>query len=396
MKRNLSGVAKYFIIFSIQFIITVCLLEIGLRMLEPYNHNLRVLLYNPNSLGEYEQINTLEALLNTRPRGFKAYVKNRIGFILNSRSFSTKEYSGGKPQGYYRILAIGDSFTAGSGGVPHSQHWAVLLEKYLKSTVSDKIDVIKLGVGGVGPRFELRLWQLEGKKLEADLVVLAFCIGNDFTDEQGNDTPNSWFHSFTESSYMVRLVYNLYRLRGVSRSAEIMMSDQTDSNQRGGYETQGYIYDPNQATFVRPTFLNVVSSRMAITHKASHALFAAKFANLKPVLSLFRDSVISSNAKFVVMMIPDEYQVYPSLLEEAAHHLKRKANDYNVSLPQTQLSQFFQENNIEYLDLLPSFIQQGKSKTLYRLQNTHWNIEGNQLAATILTEYLTKFVEPYN
>jgi hypothetical protein len=199
MKLNLSKIAKYFIILSIQFIITVCLLEIGLRMLEPYNHNLRVLLYNPSSLGEYEQINTLEALLNTRLRGFKPYAK-RVGFVLNSRSFRTKEYSARKPQGYYRILAIGDSFTAGSGGVPHSQHWAVLLEKYLKSTVSDKIDVIKLGVGAVGPRFELRLWQLEGKRLEADLVVLAFCIGNDFTDEQGNDMPNSLFHSFTESS----------------------------------------------------------------------------------------------------------------------------------------------------------------------------------------------------
>jgi lysophospholipase L1-like esterase len=73
--------------------------------------------------------------------------------------------------------------------------------------------------------------------------------------------------------------------------------------------------------------------------------------------------------------------------------IKRKANDYNISLPQTQLSQFFQENNIEYLDLLPNFIHQGKIKTLYRLQDTHWNIEGNQLAATILTEYLTKIIK---
>jgi len=47
----------------------------------------------------------------------------------------------------------------------------------------------------------------------------------------------------------------------------------------------------------------------------------------------------------------------------------------------------------EYLDLLPSFIQQGKSETLYRLQDTHWNIKGNQLAATILTEYLANIMK---
>jgi len=115
MKLNVYyKIAKYFIILSIQFIIIICLLEIGLRILEPYNHNLRVLLFNPSFLGEYEQINTLEALLNTRPRGFKPFAK-RAGFVLNSRSFRTKEYSGGKPQGYYRILAIEDSFTAGWG-----------------------------------------------------------------------------------------------------------------------------------------------------------------------------------------------------------------------------------------------------------------------------------------
>jgi len=391
MKHNLLKITKYFFILTIQFISIVCLLEIALRIIEPYNHNLRILLYNPGSLGEYQQINTLEELLNAKP-GFRPYTE-RVGFVLNSRSFRTKEYSGGKPQGHYRILAIGDSFTAGSGVVPHSQHWAVLLEKHLKSTVSEKIDVIKLGVGAVGPRFELRVWQLEGQKLEADLVILAFCIGNDFTDEQGNDVPDSLFHFFTESSYVVRLIYNLYRLKGVSSSAKIMLKDQTDANQQGGYEINNYVYDPNQPTFVRPTFLNVVGSRMAITHKANYAQFTKKLANLKPVLSLFRDSVISSNTKFMVMMIPDEYQVYPSLLIEAAQHLKQKAQDYDVSLPQTQLSQFFQANDIEYLDLLPSFIQQGKSKTLYRLQDTHWNIEGNQLAASVLTEYLAKKIE---
>ncbi|RKZ87643.1 MAG: hypothetical protein DRR19_13390 [Candidatus Parabeggiatoa sp. nov. 1] len=366
-------------------------MEIGLRVLESYNPNLRVLLYNPRLLGQYEQINTLEALLNTRG-GFKPYAK-RVGFVLNSRSFRTKEYTHGKSPGFYRILAIGDSFTAASGGVPYSQHWPVLSEKHLKSTVSNQFDVIKLGVGGVGPRFELRLWQLEGSKLEAELVVLAFCIGNDFTDEQASAVPRSLGHFLTESSYVFRLVHNLYRLKGVARPTEIIASNQTDSKQQGGYETTDYRYDPNKPTFARQAFLDIVSSRMSITHNANRALFATLFANLKPVLLFFRDSVVNSNAKFVVMMIPDEYQVYPSLLKEAAHNKGHQPNDYQIDLPQTQLSQFFQENEIAYIDLLPAFIHEGKSKVLYRLQDTHWNIEGNQLAATLLTEYLAKMIK---
>jgi lysophospholipase L1-like esterase len=377
---------KILLTLSIQLLIIIGLLEIGLRILEPYNHNLRVLLYHPHFLNQYEQINSLEALLNTRPGGFKPYAK-RVGFVLNSRSFRTKEYTDEKPANYYRILAIGDSFTAASGRVPYSQHWPVLLEQSLKSTVSEKIELIKLGVGGVGPRFELRLWQLEGTKLHADLVILAFCIGNDFTDEQGSVAPRSLSQWLTEISYVFRIMRNLYRLTGVENPTEIVESTRTVDNQRGGYETKDYLYDPNQPTFTRPAFLEVVSSRMSITHQTNRAMFEILFAHIKPVLLWFRDSVIQQPAKFLVMLIPDEYQVYPALLEEAASRLGHHPDDYQVDLPQTRLSQFFQANQIAYLDLLPIFLQHNE-KVLYRLQDTHWNIEGNQLAAKVLAEYL--------
>ncbi len=287
---------------------------------------------------------------------------------------------------------IGDSFTAASGGVPYSQHWAVLLEKHLKSTVSKQIELIKLGVGGVGTQFELRLWQLEGSKLEADMVILAFCIGNDFTDEQGSLMPRSLFHSFLDGSYVFRLAHNLYRLKGVAHPTEIMNHTQTNSKQQGGYEIKNDLYDPNKPTFTRPAFLDVVSNRMSITQKANHILFTRLFAHLKQVLLFFQDTVVNSNAKFVVMMIPDEYQVYPSLLKEAAHHKGNQPNDYNTDLPQTQLSHFFQENEIASLDLLPTFVEQSENQILYRRQDTHWNIEGNQLAAKMLAEYIANML----
>ena len=348
MLKNISPTKifrRIIITLSIQLIIIIGLLEISLRFLEPYNHNLRVLLYNPYLLGQYEQFKTLEALLNTRPKGFKPYAK-RAGFVLNSRSFKTKEYTSKKLEGYYRILVIGDSFTAGSGGVPYSQHWAVLLEKHLQSRVSDKIDVIKLGVGGVGPRFELRLWQLEGSKLEADLVILAFCIGNDFTDEREKAIPRSLSHFLIKNSYVFRLGRNLYRLKGVANSENILVSDQIDSNQnqRGGYEVTDYMYDSNKPTFERLAFLKVVANRMSITHKTEQARFIKLFTHLKPVLLFFRDSVKKNKARFVVIMIPDEYQIYPSLLKEAANSVGKQPKDYQIGLPQTQLSQFFQEN----------------------------------------------------
>lgn len=383
--------SRLLVTLSIQLVIVLCLLELGLRVLAPYNHNLRVLLYNPHLLGPYGQLNTLEELLNTRPKGFKPFAK-REGFVLNSRSFRTQEYTDQKPSGYYRIVAIGDSFTAASGGVPYSQHWGVLLENYLKSAILGKLEVIKLGVGGVGPRFELRLWQLEGSKLEPDLVILAFCIGNDFTDEQDAVMPRSLADAMVETSYVLRLVRNLYRLTGVAHPAEIMLKEETetDGKQQGGYELKNYVYHPNEPTFSQPAFLQVVESRMAITHQANRAMFVTLFENLKPVLLFFRDAVVKANAKLVVMLIPDEYQVYPTLLLEVAKQSGQRPEDYEVSLPQSQLIQLFEENKIAYLDLLPVFRERAKTEVLYKLQDTHWNSEGNQLAAEELAKYLAK------
>lgn len=379
---------RLLVTLNIQLVIVLCLLELGLRVLAPYNHNLRVLLYNPHLLGPYEQLNTLEELLNTRPKGFKPFAK-REGFVLNSRSFRTKEYTDQKPPGYYRIVAIGDSFTAASGGVPYSQHWGVLLENQLKQVISDKFEVIKLGVGGVGPRFELRLWQLEGSKLAPDLVILAFCIGNDFTDEQDAVIPRSLVDTMVETSYVWRLVHNLYRLTGVVHPTEIMVKEETKTNekQQGGYELKNYVYHPNEPTFSRPAFLQVVASRMAITHQANRAMFATLLENLKPVLLLFRDAVVKTNAKLMVMLIPDEYQVYPALLREVANQLGQRPEEYDVDLPQSQLVQLLKKNKIAYLDLLPVFRERAKMDVLYKLQDTHWNIEGNQLAAKELAKF---------
>lgn len=380
MTKLLSKINQLAIMWSIPLLMTMSLLEIGLRGLEPYNDNIHLLLYNPHILGAYEKIDTLEGLLNTRPKGFQPYAK-REGFVLNSKSFRTREYLEDKAPGAYRILAIGDSFTAGSGGVPYSQHWAVSLENYLIQR-SIPAELIKLGVGGVGPRFELRLWQLEGSRLHADLVILAFCVGNDLTDEQENT--GSFFERMIEISYVLRLARNLYRLTGVTR--QILVQEST--TQQGGYEMVKEEYDAQKPSFSRQTFLEIVASRMAITYRAHRPLFLTLFSQLKPVLLHFKQSVEHAGAKFLVMLIPDEYQVDPVLRAEVAHQFNHDLQDYEIELPQRELSLFFKEQGILYLDLLPSFRDRAKTTPLYRLQDTHWNIEGNQLASEKLDQFI--------
>ena len=47
------------------------------------------------------------------------------------------------------------------------------------------VEVINLGMPAVGPGFALRAFEVEGRQLAPDLVLLGLFVGNDLTDEAG-------------------------------------------------------------------------------------------------------------------------------------------------------------------------------------------------------------------
>ncbi|MEJ2086829.1 MAG: hypothetical protein P8Y44_14395, partial [Acidobacteriota bacterium] len=314
-----------------------------------------------------------------------------LGYVLNSRSFRTPEYQFDKNPGSTRILTIGDSFTAASGGVPYSQHWTKLLQDNLDATGSTEVEVINLGVPGVETGFELRLWQIEGSLLEPDLVILGFCIGNDFPlpEEASHpaDTLNDGLRPLRESSHLVRLIENLIRLR---RAPEhLRESPEIPRRSTGGYELADYKYDSGLPSYERSDYLEIVARRMRAAHPEYAKRFQAGLDRLTPRLQTFRQEVEVSGARFLVVLIPDEYQLYPELVREAAQAAGTNPQDYDVTRPQRELTKRLQEQGIEILDLLLPFQRAARSQSLFRTQDTHWNLVGNRLAAIEIAEYLT-------
>jgi hypothetical protein len=371
----------------VQLLLVFALLEIGLRGIERTHAGIAPLLYNPYVLGRYEEIGSLPELLATTSAGFTPHAK-RGDFMLNSKSFRTREYAEAKAPDTTRIVLIGDSFTAGSGNVPYADHWGVRLEARLRERLaSDRIEVIKLGIGGVGPRFELRLWEIEGSRLSADWVVLGFCIGNDFTDEQiARQTPGE---RVVARSYVLRLLRNLARLRGAADPREILLTG------AGGHATADpdFAYDPDTPSFTEAAFADLVASRMAITLHSRRDWFDQLFEDLKPVLSLFDASVRESGAQPLFLLIPEEYQLDPGLVRAAAAHVGRRPEDYDVDRPQRELRAWFERNAMTYLDLTSAFRDAARSTVLYKRRDTHWNIEGNELASEELSRFLAGRME---
>jgi hypothetical protein len=158
--------------------------EGALRVLRPHIPRLNTLLYLPTLRTDFDGIADLPTLMRGTVQGYRP--RERQGdFVLNSRSMRTGEYSGKKKPGIYRIAVLGDSFAHASGGTPYREMWTTRLERELNENGTREVEVFSLGVGGVGPAFELRLWELEREALRTDLVVLGFFVGNDFSDEHG-------------------------------------------------------------------------------------------------------------------------------------------------------------------------------------------------------------------
>jgi hypothetical protein len=391
----------------LSFLLTLALLEISLRILVRQNDKIKILSYNARYCGNYENKLTLKRLLGDTIFGFRP-CEITAGFKSNSKSFRTKEYSESKQDGVYRIITIGDSFTYDSGKTPYAKHWPALLENTLQDTLSKSIEIINLGVPGVGPHFELRLWQLEGAKLDPDLVILAFCIGNDFTDESKMSLPESSLgDQIADYSYIYRVVRNWRRYKDSERQNKEFykqMKNLTGHNpnskdhsgagsEKCGCEVGGYEYDGNTPTHSERNFAGLVSARMRICKKTSQFTFEKLFSKVSSVLLEFYNEVTSSGAEFLLVMIPEEYQVDNQVFSDAAEHDHSFTSNYDIHMPQLRLIQFCETHGINYIDMLPEFERRSKSETLYKLRDTHWNIDGNALAVELLTGKLLKDYE---
>lgn len=387
---------RWTIFAAVQLGLAVLLLEVALRLLKPRHDGLRAVLYRSATATDYSDAESLPELMSRTPGGF-APLEAQHGYVLNSRSFRTREYAAHKPAGTYRVVAMGDSFTYGLAA--DADHWVTRLEAGLAAARDEEVEVLRLGVPGTGMPFQLRLWQLEGARLEADLVILAFFVGNDFFDELG--MAGGW-KGFQEKlvtvSYTFRTVRNLLRLgSGLENDS---LPDRSDASvppevrppgaPRGGYELDGpsHEIDENRPTFSSEAYAAIEAQRMSICLDDESLEFDFRFDRVARLVERLHWEVEASGARLVVMILPDEFQIDAGVRAAAMRHAGRRAGDYDLERPQRRLRTFLEERGIDHLDLLPLFRDAGQTERLYRVRDSHWNRAGNHLAARSLLRYL--------
>ncbi|QNH56893.1 SGNH/GDSL hydrolase family protein [Limnospira indica] len=289
-------------------------------------------------------------------------------FQLNSHGFKDVEFTQAKPEGIYRMLGIGDSFAFGI--VPYHYNYLTLIEKQLNS--QDKnIEVINMGIPGLGPAAYLALLINEGLVLNPDKILLSFYIGNDFIDNHLTSLDRNK-HTF----YTVAFLQSLIKLQT---------------------QFEGTVYNPNNLeykddhpTLTDESYLEQVSnlSRM-FDIRTRDGIFLGFFEDAMADIRRIKEICDYRNIDLTIVIIPSEVQVNKQLQSQVIDILKPDDPqgldfDHPNRLLRDRLSQY----NINYIDLLDDFRQVSQTTRLYRPNDSHWNIAGNALAAELITKHL--------
>jgi hypothetical protein len=358
--------------------------EIALRLLRPHDDFLRAALHSRAEPVRFDHVQSVEALLAAAPYPpvpFDVWG----GFKCNARGFRTHEYAREKPPGTYRVLALGDSFTFASGAVPFERMWHTLVGDQLRTRRGAPVEVINLGVNGVGPRFVLRLFELEGDALAPDLVLHGLFVGNDLLDEAPLERASSW----TDTSLLVRF---LSRARVLAQHAGDLTGEANRQRHApprqgpGGFPVGGYTYDPDTLFFgtSEEAYLRIERDRSDIFTLGARPRLAPLIAEVADVEAGLARAVAASGGRLVVVLMPDRLQVDPILRRTVL----TDTSAYDFSWIQTALAAALAERQVAAVDLLPAFQAAPPTPALYRRGDTHWSAAGDALAAAEIGAFL--------
>ena len=298
-----------------------------------------------------------------------------FGYPLNSQGFKDKEYEVKKSQGVYRIAGIGDSFAFGV--VPYPHNFLTLLEDSLNQVPSLRpVELINMGIPSTGPPHYVAIITNEAIALKPDMLLLSYYIGNDLL---GSSRDSRRRKLFTYSHLASILYYSYKVLFGL--------------NNKGVYIPygDGTSYCDTCSTFKPERYLELLEERSYVYQK-NNSLFYRHLNSSFSYLREIKTICDQHNIKLVVVLIPDQVQVYPELREWLFVEGKIHEKDWDNAQPNRLIKAELKKEGVSVIDLLPEFFAARDASPLYIPNDSHWNIRGNLLAAHILERRLPEFI----
>lgn len=333
---------------------------------------------------EFNSFSLATNYVGTQPSMEQVGKLNRT--TTNSLGLRNREVPREKPTGTFRILVLGDSYTFGVY-LGDNETYPAVLENILKAR-GVSVEVMNAGFAdGFCPDEHYSWLSNTGLKFKPDLVIYGYFIGNDMDCAN----PNNWIEKDARGLPVKIKDPNLRVENGRLRSA---VKD---------YKTVGadwYFRVP----VLRDSYVFVVAG------KAANRLFLSLLpAEEDPLPWILREEStpkmkeherrfftlvkgmqeLSSGgkAKFLVAMIPINFQVHSEFLEKVLpkeiYGPKRVARDFFA-----EASVRFSEMGIEHVNLLPRLRSTGS-----RVYPDNWEIHFNASGAAIVGKILADQID---
>lgn len=201
------------------------------------------------------------------------------------------------------------------------------------------------------------------------MVLLCLFIGNDF--EEGKRLPRF-------QSYLVSFVRYLLTAKQHWNGAVI----------HGKSE-----YHDDRPSMSEDKYLEIETERSHIFRR-NDPTFARLFPNTIAYLQQIRDLCRQKNIHILIVVMPDELQVNRDLQRRVIQRLNTfPPEEWDFTFPNRLLASELRRLGIPYIDLLQPFQATSETMTLYKPQDSHWNIAGNKIAAGILAEQVSSILD---
>jgi hypothetical protein len=382
---------KFLVIFA-SLIIGLVLTEVGLRILG---------IEYPNF---YDFDPHLGHALRPGTQGY--WLKEGKGYVsINRDGLRDREHDIKKPSNTLRIAVLGDSYAEAMHVNREDAFWAIM-EKQLqgcKNLQRRNIEVINFGISGFGSTQELLMLRHKVWKYSPDIVLLAFCTGNDVSDNSfalkqrysdpyfilENDelilhdqsSRKRWEEKvannhFTRPIYQWLIQFRVMQV--VERGKEVIRDWWSRKKAVARSDASGFNLEPG---ILNPVY-----------HEPTDEVWKEAWKVTEGVLLKMRDEVDRKGARFVVVVLSNSNQVHPDVAARAGFAKILGVN--SLFYPDRRVEKFCESHDIPVLLLAPLFQDYATKHQVFlhgfekTLGDGHWNQHGHQLAGQTIAEWL--------
>lgn len=348
-----------------------------------------VRLFAPQRLESHRPIYESDPLLvyRLKPNYNAAYHQPEFSIHEQTNGIGLRnEPIGPKRPGVLRILGLGDSFCY-SNSVELKETFFKQLEDLGRQGPGGEVEVINAAVPAYSTVQEYRYLRRDGMRLDPDIVVLGFYVGNDFQDSY------ELFDSAGRPTIDV--------VEGELRANENFPSARYDRQERAlrtatlslrsFFSSHSELY-----VFLRERFGEVLW-KMGLRNnppppdfcaRVPSAAMEAGWARTRGVLDSVAVLCSSHNVRLLVVLLPTQYQVHPDLWTHHFTTFGLDPGDYDLDRPQRLMREYCEQRGIEYVDVLPAMRAHASSGHLFYPIASYMTPSGHRLVAAAVDAHL--------